>query len=121
MQWAYSELFQNFGPGEIARYLDYSNRQDERVGLYVHYSETHDNKRLAENGRAWSLMRNRLCALASSSGGYGFTCGVEWLAPERLNVHSSRGLAWGNKNNLVDELAQLNRLLASHPCFFDGA
>ncbi|HEY3854524.1 MAG TPA: amylo-alpha-1,6-glucosidase [Verrucomicrobiae bacterium] len=121
MQWAYSELFQNFGAGEIARYLDYSNRQSERVGLYVHYSETHDNKRLSESGRAWSLMRNRLCALTSSSGGYGFTCGVEWLAPERLNVHSSRGLAWGNKDDLVAELAQLNRLLASHPCFFDGA
>jgi predicted glycogen debranching enzyme len=121
MQWAYSELFQNFGGAEVARYLDYSIRQSERIGLYVHYSETHDNKRLAESGRAWSLMRNRLCALASSSGGYGFTCGVEWLAPERLNVHSSRGLAWGSKNNLVDELARLNQLLASHPCFFDGA
>jgi predicted glycogen debranching enzyme len=121
MQWAYSELFQNYGGAEVARYLDYSIRQSERVGLYVHYSETHDNKRLAETGRKWSLMRNRLCALASSSGGYGFTCGVEWLAPERLSVHSSRGLAWGNKDNLVDELARLNRLLASHPCFFDGA
>ncbi len=121
MQWAYSELFQNYGGAEVARYLDYSIRQSERLGLFVHYSETHDNPRLAETGRKWSLMRNRLCALASSSGGYGFTCGVEWLAPERLNVHSSRGLAWGNKDNLVDELARLNRLLASHPCFFDGA
>ncbi len=121
MQWAYSELFQNFGAGEVARYIDYSDRQSERVGLYIHYSETHDNNRLAESGRAWSLMRNRLCALTSSSGGYGFTCGVEWLAPERLNVHSSRGLAWGSKENLVNELAKLNRLLASHPCFFDGA
>ncbi len=66
-------------------------------------------------------MRNRLCALASASGGYGFTCGVEWLAPERLNVHGSRGLAWGNGDNLVDELSRLTQLLASHPCFFDGA
>jgi len=121
MQWAYSELFQNYGSAEVARYIDYSNRQSERVGLYVHYSETHDNNRLAESGRKWSLMRNRLCALASSSGGFGFTCGVEWLAPERLNVHGSRGLAWGNKDNLVEELARLNRLLVSHPCFFDGA
>ncbi|HUD48808.1 MAG TPA: amylo-alpha-1,6-glucosidase [Candidatus Baltobacteraceae bacterium] len=121
MQWAYSELFQNYGAAEVARYLDYSIRQSERVGLFVHYSETHDNERLASKGRKWSLMRNRLCALASASGGYGFTCGVEWLAPERLNVHGSRGLAWGNPKNLVDELARLNRLLASHPCFFDGA
>ncbi len=121
MQWAYSELFQNLTGPDVARYLDYSIRQSEKVGLYVHYSETHDNDRLAEKGRVWSLMRNRLCALASVAGGYGFTCGVEWLAPEKINVHSSRGLSWGGKNNIVRELAQLNRLLASHPCFFDGA
>jgi starch synthase (maltosyl-transferring) len=121
MQWAYSELFQNYGGAEVARYLDYSFRQSERVGLYVHYSETHDNDRLAATGRVWSLLRNRLCGLASVSGGFGFTCGVEWLAAEKLNVHSSRGLAWGNPENIVPELAQLNRLLAEHPCFFDGA
>jgi predicted glycogen debranching enzyme len=121
MQWAYSELFQNFGAAEVARYIDYSIRQSERVGTFVHYSETHDNIRLAATGKTWSLMRNRLCALASASGAYGFTCGVEWLAAERLNVHSSRGLAWDSRQNLVAELSRLNRLLASHPCFFDGA
>jgi predicted glycogen debranching enzyme len=121
MQWAYSELFQNYAAGEVARYIDYSSRQSERVGIFVHYSETHDNKRLAATSRTWSLMRNRLCALASYSGAFGFTCGVEWLAAERLNVHSSRGLAWGSRDNLVPELSRLNRLLASHPCFFDGA
>jgi starch synthase (maltosyl-transferring) len=121
MQWAYSELFQNFSGTEVARYLDYSLRQSERVGLYVHYSETHDNNRLSWSGRAWSVLRNRLCALASISGGYGFTCGVEWLAPEKINVHSSRGLAWGDAQNIIPELARLNKLLATHPCFFDGA
>ncbi len=121
MQWAYSELFQNYTGPDVARYLDYSIRQSERVGLYVHYSETHDNDRLAKKGRLWSLMRNRLSALASVAGGYGFTCGVEWLAAEKINVHSSTGLSWGGKDNLLPELAGLNRLLASHPCFFDGA
>jgi predicted glycogen debranching enzyme len=121
MQWAYSELFQNLSGGDVARYLDYSHRQSERVGLYVHYSETHDNTRLASTGRAWSLLRNRLCALASVSGAFGFTCGVEWLAPEKINVHSSRGLNWGAPDNLVPELGRLNGLLAAHPCFFDGA
>jgi predicted glycogen debranching enzyme len=121
MQWAYSELFQNYGPSDVARYLDYSIRQSERVGIYVHYSETHDNDRLAQRGRTWSLMRNQLSALASVAGGYGFTCGVEWLAREKIEVHSSSGLAWGNPDNLLGELSALNRLLAHHPCFFDGA
>jgi predicted glycogen debranching enzyme len=121
MQWAYSELFQNYSGIEIASYLEYALRQSQRVGLYVHYSETHDNTRLAARGREWSLLRNRLCALTSVSGGFGFTCGVEWLAAERINVHSSRGLAWDAKPNIVADLAKLNELLRSHPCFFDGA
>lgn len=121
MQWAYSELFQNYSGAHVAGYLDHSFQHTERAGLLVHYSETHDNERLARLGRRWSLLRNRLCALASVSGGFGFTCGVEWLAPERVNVHSSRGLAWGNTDNIIPELAQLNQLLAEHTCFFEGA
>jgi predicted glycogen debranching enzyme len=121
MQWAYSELFQNYSGRQIADYLDYANRQSSRVGTYVHYSETHDNNRLAARGRAWSLLRNRLCALTSASGGFGFTGGVEWLATEKINVHGCAGLAWDNPDNIVSELAQLNCLLADHPCFFDGA
>jgi len=121
MQWAYSELFQNYSGLDVASYLEYALRQSARLGLYVHYSETHDNKRLAARGRDWSLLRNRLCALTSVSGGFGFTNGVEWLAAERVNVHSSRGLAWGSEPNIIPELAQLNELLRTHPCFFDGA
>ena len=121
MQWAYSELFQNYTPMEVSGYLDHSIREAERVGTLVHYSETHDNERLAVKGRNWSLLRNRLCALASTSGAFGFTCGVEWLATEKINVHDSRGMAWGSGENIVPELARLNRLLAKHPCFFDGA
>jgi glycogen debranching enzyme len=121
MQWAYSELFQNYSGKEVANYLDYSNSQSSRVGAYVHYSETHDNLRLAEKGRAWSLLRNRLCALTSPNGGFGFTCGVEWLAAEKINVHGCTGLNWENSENIVAELAQLNKLISDHPCFFDGA
>ena len=121
MQWAYSELFQNYSGHDVATYLDYALRQSQRVGLYVHYSETHDNNRLAAQGRAWSLLRNRLCALSSVNGAFGFTCGVEWLAPEKIDVHEITGLAWGNTDNLVAELGRLNKLLADHPCFFDGA
>lgn len=121
MQWAYSELFQNYSGREVATYLDYCLRQSRRAGIYVHYSETHDNERLALLGRNWSLLRNHLCGLTSVSGGFGFTCGVEWLASEKIQVHQSRGLAWGNQDNIVAELARLNRLLANHPCFFDSA
>jgi starch synthase (maltosyl-transferring) len=121
MQWAYSELFQNYSAMEVAGYLDYAIRQSSAVGTYIHYSETHDNDRLAKRGKKWSLLRNRLCALSSAHGAFGFTCGVEWLAAEKIEVHQSRGLAWGAPENIVSELARLNRLLSDHPCFFDGA
>jgi len=121
MQWAYSELFQNQHPIEVAHYVDHCLRQGERTGLLVHYSETHDNLRLASKGAAWSLLRNRLCALVGQNGGFGFTAGVEWLATEKIDVHEARDLAWGAEPNLVPELAALNHLIAAHPCFFDGA
>ena len=121
MQWAYSELFQNYDPREVSGYLDHALAQGRRMGPLVHYSETHDNPRLAATSAAWSLQRSRLCALSSQSGAFGFTSGVEWLATERIEVHQARGLAWGGAQNLVEQLGRLNRLLSSHPCFFDGA
>jgi starch synthase (maltosyl-transferring) len=121
MQWAYSELFQNYSGTQVSQYLDYALRQSQRAGLYVHYSETHDNDRLAKRGRVWSLLRNRLCGLASVSGGFGFTCGVEWLASEKISVHTSAGLSWDSHDNLVAEIRTLNHLLGQHPCFFDDA
>ena len=121
MQWAYSELFQNYSPIQISGYLDHAIKQSSRVGILVHYSETHDNNRLAVKGKNWSLVRNRLCALSSVSGGFGFTCGVEWLATEKINVHHLSGLNWGAFENIVSELATLNKLLSNHPCFFDNA
>ena len=121
MQWAYSELFQEFSGVQVSGYLDHALKQNSRVGLLVNYSETHDNDRLAAKGRDWSLMRNRLCALTSVSGGFGFTCGVEWLAPEKIKVHAARGLNWNAEESIVDELATLNELISTHPCFFDGA
>ncbi len=132
MQWAYSELFQNHGAEGIGGYLDHHLRSSPQTGTLIHYSETHDNSRLAANGgipgepateqgRRWSLFRNRLCALTSIGGGFGFTCGVEWCATEQINVHSSRGLSWGSPSNLVPELGDLNRLLVGHPCFHGDA
>ena len=121
MQWAYSELFQNYSAGELTSYLDHCHGHAAQRGVLIHYSETHDNDRLAKQGRAWARMRSRLSALVSHCGGYGFTAGVEWLATEKLEVHQSRGMRWGNPDNLVPDLAALNLLLAEHPCFFDEA
>ncbi len=121
MQWAYSELFQESTALQVQGYLDHALKQSSRVGVLVHYSETHDNLRLAAKGRAWSLLRNRLSALTSVCGGYGFTGGGEWLASEKIRVHGSTGMNWGAACNIVAELTALNKLLAEHPCFFDGA
>lgn len=121
MQWAYSELFQNYSSKEVSHYLDYSIRQSERVGTYVHYSETHDNNRLAATSKDWSLLRNRMCALTSVNGGFGITGGVEWLCEDKIYVHQCGGLNWNAPENLVAPLARLNQLLSHHPCFFDGA
>jgi len=45
----------------LPNYLGYANRQSSRVGTYVHYSETHDNSRLAEK----RPHMGRCCATAS--------------------------------------------------------
>jgi len=121
MQWAYSEMFQNNDGVQISGYLDHALHQSRRVGLLVNYSETHDNERLAKRGRAWSLLRNRLCALTAPGGAFGFTAGVEWLAEEKLEVHQARGLNWDAPLHLVDELGALGRLVADHPCFHADA
>ncbi len=121
MQWAYSELFQNHRGDQVPGYLDHAFRQAGRLGPLVHYAETHDNPRLAARGRRWSLLRHRLCALASDGGAFGTTCGAEWLADEKIDVHRPTSLAWGREPNLTEELGALSRLLAEHPCFLDGA
>ncbi len=104
-----------YGGGEVARYLDYSLRQSERVGLYVHYSETHDNDRLAGNGRAWSLLRNRLCALASVSGRFRFHLRRRMAGPGKNQCSFQPRPGLGQPDNLLPELARLNRLLAGIP------
>ena len=100
MQWAYSELFQEYQAPSVQAYLQHCIHQSPRVGTLVHYSETHDNPRLAAQGKTWSLLRNQLCALTSTQGAFGFTCGVEWLATEKIIVHECTGLNWGAEENL---------------------
>jgi predicted glycogen debranching enzyme len=121
MQWAYSELFQTYSNQKISEYFNHLDQQKLGPGIMVHYSETHDNQRLAAKGRGWSLLRNRVCALLSFNGAFAYTNGVEWLAEEKVDVHQSRAMSWESEENIVPELKELNQLISEHPCFFDGA
>ncbi|MBN2375414.1 MAG: glycogen debranching enzyme N-terminal domain-containing protein [Sedimentisphaerales bacterium] len=119
MNWAYSELFQNYSREQIFNYLDYAQRVSAEKGLLVHYAETHDNDRLAKKGKIYARMRLYISALTSFVGAWGFANGVEWLATEKIDVHRNAGLNWGNPENLVSEITRLNRILNDNPAFWD--
>ncbi len=121
MDWAYSELFQNYSRSQVEGYLQYAWRQSASDGLLIHYAETHDNSRLAAVSEPYAKMRTALCALSSVSGAFGFANGVEWYAKEKIDVHESCALNWGAEVNQVEWIAKLNTLLAVHPAFHDGA
>lgn len=119
--WAYSELFQNYSKAEVENYLRSSIRISEQKGALCHFSETHDNLRLAATSHTWSQMRNLLCALCAPAGGFGISNGVEFFAEERINVHQSSGLNWGNEKNLIGLMRRLSTLFKVHPAFWAGA
>lgn len=121
MDWAYSELFQNYSREAIEGYLNYSNMVSDSDGLLVHYAETHDNLRLAATSKNWAKMRTALCALTSNNGAFGFTNGLEWLAKEKVDVHSASALNWGAHENIVDWIGRLNLILMKHPAFHPNA
>ena len=97
MNWAYSELFQNYSKSQVEPYLNYAKEVSSSDGIMIHYAETHDNNRLAATSTAWSSMRCALSAFTSFNGAFGFTNGVEWYAPEKIDVHESRALNWESK------------------------
>lgn len=121
MNWAYSELFQNYSKRQIESYVALSHKKSFEDGIMVHYAETHDNNRMAAKSQTYSKMRTGLCALLSDCGGFGFTNGVEWFATEKVDVHESSALNWGSKENQVDFIRRLNSILASHSAFYRGA
>ncbi|NOX33780.1 MAG: transmembrane fusion protein [Deltaproteobacteria bacterium] len=116
--WAYSELFQNYTRKEISHYLPIADKISNECGHAIHFAETHDNNRLASYSTLYSKMRTSLCALFSICGGYGFANGVEWFATQKIDVHESGSLNWGNAENQVDHISRLNLILKNHPCFF---
>lgn len=121
LNWAYSELFQNYDRAQIEHYLPEANDISATHGITVHFAETHDNLRLAARSPVWARMRTALCALASHQGAFGFANGVEWLATEKINVHEAHPLNWGAEPNQVADIARLARLLRAHPAFHDRA
>lgn len=120
MNWAYSELFQNYSREAIEGYINYSTRVSEEDGIMVNYAETHDNLRLAATSPTWAKMRTALSALTSAYGSFGFTNGLEWFAKEKVDVHKASALNWGAKENQVDFISRLNTILNKHPAFHPG-
>ncbi len=116
--WAYSELFQTHTCHEISAYLAQAYELSATSGLMIHFAETHDNNRLAAVSLCYARMRTSLCALFSVCGGFGFVNGVEWFAVQKINVHESPSLNWGDETNQVDHISQLNLILKTHPAFF---
>ncbi len=117
LNWAYSELFQNYNRFQIDNYLPGATRTSSTDGLMVHFAETHDNDRLAVRSPEYARLRTALCALTSCNGAYGFANGVEWYAKEKIDVHGSPAMNWGNELNQVDWISKLNTLLKRHPVF----
>jgi len=117
--WAYSELFQNYTREEIESYLPEAMEVSRTEGLTIHFSETHDNLRLAERSKIWARMRTALCALFSPNGAFGFANGVEWYATEKINVHGAPSLNWGAEENQVEFIHRINMILKHHPAFQD--
>ena len=117
MNWAYSELFQNYDRAQIENYLSESIDISNSDGITVHFAETHDNPRLASRSQVYARMRTALSALLSDQGTYGFANGVEWFAAEKINVHNSPSLNWGAAVNQVDQIRCLNQLLKTLAVF----
>ena len=119
LNWAYSELFQNYDRHQIENYLPEAIDISHSDGITVHFAETHDNPRLAARTKEYARMRTALCALCSIRGAFGFANGVEWFATEKINVHDSPSLNWGAQANQVDHIRRLNHILKIHPAFHE--
>ena len=121
LNWAYSELFQNYNRSQIERYLPVAGDISAGDGITIHFAETHDNPRLAAKSALYARLRTALCALLSHHGAFGFANGVEWLAAEKIDVHDAPPLNWGGEPNLVAHIQRLTLLLRTHPAFYDRA
>ena len=120
LNWAYSELFQNESRGAMDWYLPQAIDQSRGHGYQVNFAETHDNARLAAVSPAWARLRTAVAALCSPAGGWGLTCGAEWLATQQIRVHRATSLNEGSDDNQISSIAALQHLLRQ-PAFAAGA
>jgi len=121
LDWAYSELFQNYSRDQINYYLPGCIGTSMRSGVHVHFAETHDNSRLAAKSQTFARLRTALCAMFSHNGAFGITNGVEWFADVKVDVHGAEPLRWGSHDNQVDLLRRLYAIMETHPTFYSGA
>jgi len=121
LNWAYSELFQNYDRGQISYYLPGCIDSSMKSGVHVHFAETHDNNRLAAKSPLYSRLRTALSSMLSHNGAFGITNGVEWYADTKVLVHGAEPLRWGSHENQVDILRRLYAIMETHPVFYAGA
>lgn len=121
MNWAYSEIFQNYDQGQVDGYLPESIRVSESKGNLIHFSETHDNLRIAATSQAFARLRTAFCALTTHHGAFGFANGAEWYATEKINVHNAHSLNWGAETNMVEWIRRIHAIMEIHPSFHAGA
>ncbi len=117
MNWAYSEIFQNYEQSQVDGYLPESIRVSESKGNLIHFAETHDNLRLAATSHAFARLRTAFCAMTCHNGAFGFANGVEWLATEKINVHNAHSLNWGAEVNQIEFIRRLHAIMEAHPSF----
>lgn len=121
LNWAYSELFQNYDRGAIEYYYNSIAPGCRSNGMLLNMAETHDNARLAAVSHQWSKMRCAVNAMLSDAGLFGITNGVEFFAEEKIDVHLDCGLNWGAEDNQVAFLRRINDILRYSSCFRSGA
>lgn len=117
LDWAYSEIFQTYTRDQFQWYLPGALERGEKFGALVHFAETHDNDRLAKQGKTYAKLRVAIAALLSQQGAWGIANGVEWFATGKIDVHGASALNWGAKENMVGLIAKLNTILAKNPLF----
>ncbi len=121
LDWAYSELFQNYSRDEISAYYPYMSRISRNFGTLVSFAETHDNLRLAATSPTYARLRFLVCGLLALDGAFGFANGAEFFATEKIDVHGCGALNFGAEPNLNELIAKLNWLFTHADAFGAGA